>query len=139
MADSNSCLKDGGTRQTYAGGGMKEQLQINKGRFDLLPPYAIQRLAVHFANGAAKYADRNWEKGIPLSRFMDSGLRHALQYLGGARDEDHMAAAAWNFLCLIQTEEWIRLGVLPQELNDLPTYVMPKNILGNPIDNRLKL
>jgi len=65
---------------------------------------------------------RNWEKGIPTSRLLDSGLRHAFQYLEGCQDEDHLAQAAWNFLALLHTEEMIERGVLPKELNDLPSY-----------------
>ena len=38
----------------------------------------------------------------------------------GSRDEDHMAAAAWNILCLMETEYLIKLEILPEELNDLP-------------------
>jgi hypothetical protein len=69
---------------------------------------------------------RNWEKGIPLSRFVDSGLRHAFQYLEGMQDEDHLAQAAWNFLALLHTEEMIKRGILPEELDDLPNY-MPED------------
>ncbi len=90
-----------------------------RGRYDLLPPEAIYRLAVHFANGAVKYGDRNWEKGQPLSRYLDSALRHLFRYLSGSRAEDHLAAVAWNALCCIQTEHWINKGKLPQELDDM--------------------
>ncbi len=90
-----------------------------RGRYDLLPPEAIYRLAVHFANGAVKYGDRNWEKGQPLSRYLDSAIRHLFKYLSGSRVEDHLAAAAWNALCCIQTEHWINEGKLPKELDDM--------------------
>lgn len=51
---------------------------------------------------------------------MDSGLRHAIEYLRGDRDEPHLEAACWNFLCLLDTQERIKRGQLPSELNDLP-------------------
>ncbi len=54
---------------------------------------------------------------------MDSGLRHALKYLGGWRDEDHLAMAIWNFMCLLQTETWIGEGKLPGELQTLPQCI----------------
>ena len=114
-------IKDSGQRQQFNTGAVRDTSE-GKGRYDLLPAYALQRLAVHFENGAKKYDAENWRKGIPLRRFMDSGLRHALKYLEGQRDEDHMAAAAWNFLCLIETEEMIRRGILPKELNNLPDW-----------------
>ena len=67
-----------------------------------------------------KYGDRNWEKGQPISRFLDSALRHTCKHLQGERDEDHLVAAAWNIMCAVDTEERINAGLLPKELNDVP-------------------
>lgn len=83
----------------------------------------MKRLAWHFENGAKKYGDRNWELGQPLTRYLDSAIRHIYCYLEGKRDEDHAIAGAWNLLALVHTEEMIRRGLLPKELNDLPSYV----------------
>ena len=33
-------------------------------RYDLIPPRALEALAYVYTIGAAKYSDRNWEKGI---------------------------------------------------------------------------
>ena len=76
-----------------------------KGRCDLLPPSAILRLARHFEKGCERYGDRNWERGIPIDSFIDSGLRHLLQYMRGDKDEDHLCAAAWNLICAMEMEE----------------------------------
>jgi hypothetical protein len=94
---------DSGERREYATGAVRDR-QRGKGRYDLLPPKSIDRIAKHFENGATKYGDRNWEKGIDVSDFIDSALRHTFKYLDGLNDEDHLAAAAWNLLCAIQTE-----------------------------------
>lgn len=112
-------LADSGTRDTFATGAVRDG-QTGKGRFDLLPYHAIERVAQVFEKGAQKYAERNWEKGIPLHRYLDSGLRHAMKYVAGQRDEDHLAQAAWNLLCALQTEHWIRTGALPADLDTLP-------------------
>lgn len=112
-------LKDSGSRRRFKTGAQRD-IADGKGRFDLLPARALRRLAIHFERGAAKYAARNWEKGQPLSVYADSGLRHAFSYLQGMRDEDHLIAAAWNLLCLADTEERIKDGLLPAELDDLP-------------------
>jgi hypothetical protein len=72
---------------------------------DLLPWCAVLRVARHFEAGAVKYGDRNWERGIPLSSFMDSAARHIAKYMDGQDDEDHLCAAAWNLLCAMWTEE----------------------------------
>ena len=73
-------LHDSGGRQQFVTGAVRDR-QAGKGRFDLLPALAVTRLARHFEKGAAKYGDRNWEQGIPLSRFLDSALRHLFAYL----------------------------------------------------------
>jgi len=115
-------VKDSGEREEFPTGSVRDTRE-GKGRYDLLPTYAISRLAKHFENGAKKYGDRNWEKGQNLSRYLDSALRHIFKYLGGSRDEDHLAASAWNVMAFIETQERIEAGVLPPELNDMPDNV----------------
>lgn len=111
-------LKDSGERQSFATGAVRDT-QDGKGRYDLLPCHAIHRVAQVFQKGAQKYEDRNWEQGMPLSRFLDSALRHTFTALAGQEDEDHLAQAAWNILCAIETRQWARSGVLPASLDDV--------------------
>ena len=130
-------VKDSGERQEFSTGARRD-VQIGKGRFDLLPVNAIIRLARHFENGAVKYGDRNWEKGIPLSRYFDSMLRHCFKFLGGLEDEDHLSAILWNAACLLETQERIDKGLLPQELNDLPEPVLDVSDLEDEIQKALE-
>lgn len=116
-------VQDSGAREEFATGSVRDT-RAGKGRFDLLPPYALKRLAIHYANGAEKYGDRNWEKGQNLSRYADSAIRHLYAFLGGDRSEDHMAAVAWNALALIETEQRVKAGSLPTDLDDLPTGLL---------------
>lgn len=60
-------------------------------------------LAEHFTEGAEKYGERNWEKGIPYSSYIESGARHLLMFLEGREDEKHDNAFMWNMLCLTAT------------------------------------
>ena len=60
---------------------------------------AILEWAVHMENGARKYGDNNWQKGIPLHRYVDSAIRHYLKFLRGDEDERHDRAVIWNCLC----------------------------------------
>lgn len=120
-------VKDSGKRESFSTGAVRDTAE-GKGRYDLLPAYALHRLARHFENGAVKYGDENWRKGIPLRRFMDSAIRHMLKFLEGHRDEDHAAAAAWNILGLIETQEQIRRGNLPESLNNLPDFATPNQL-----------
>lgn len=94
-----------------------------KGRYDLLPLAAIRRLAGVYERGSKLYSARNWEKGMPMSRCMDSAVRHTFQYLEGYRDEDHLAQAVFNLMAVIEYDERIKRGVLLPELNDLPPVI----------------
>ena len=68
-------------------------------------PTLMLDVAKHFENGALKYGEHNWEKGIPISRYIDSALRHLMKGLAGETDEDHAAAFIWNCMCAAWTME----------------------------------
>ena len=68
-------------------------------------PYLILELSKHFEKGAEKYEERNWEKGIPEDRYIDSAVRHYLKYLNGENDEEHYISFVWDLFCLIWTVE----------------------------------
>lgn len=57
----------------------------------------------HFEEGAKKYGEYNWQKGIPTHCYIDSAVRHYLKYLRGDKDEPHDRAFVWNILCCIWT------------------------------------
>lgn len=119
---------DSGEREEFDTGSRRDSRE-GKGRYDLLPPEAIRRLAQLYERGAAKYGDRNWEKGQPVSRFLDSALRHLFCYLEGESTEDHLAAVAWNAFGAIVTEERARAGTLPAELADTePALKVPLDL-----------
>jgi len=111
-------VKDSGKRQEFQTGS-KRDTRDGKGRFDLIPTYPLRRLAKHYENGAVKYGDKNWEKGQPLSRYLDSCMRHIIGVLEGLTDEDHASAVSWNIFAYIATAQWIEEGKLPAELDDL--------------------
>ncbi len=116
-------VNDSGTRQEFSTGAVRDA-QSGKGRYDLLLSlsHMFYRLARHFENGAVKYGDDNWRKGLPLRRFIDSAFRHLCQYVNGGEDEDHLTAAIWNLMCHGETMNEIKAGRLPAELDDMPHY-----------------
>lgn len=64
----------------------------------------LLEVAVHFEDG-----ERNWEKGIPIARYVDSALRHYLKWKRGDTDERHDRAFVWNILCMARQarrENW---------------------------------
>lgn len=64
---------------------------------------AMLELAKHFAEGCKKYGRDNWMKGIPISSFMDSGIRHYLKVKAEWTDEPHDRAFVWNLMCACWT------------------------------------
>lgn len=121
-------LPDNGKRREFQTGSVRDS-RAGKGRFDLISPIALKRLAKHYEAGALKYNPRNWEKGQPLMSYIDSAQRHlnewVLNKLLGIEDvEDHLAAVMWNAAAFMHTKEMIECGHLPAELDDIPGPVI---------------
>lgn len=62
-------------------------------------------LAKHYENGALKYGENNWQKGLPTSCYFDSACRHYWKWRAGHIDENHAAAFVWNLVCMKWTIE----------------------------------
>ena len=112
-------LKDSGARQDFGTGSVRD-LGDGKGSYDLLQEFGVHAVAKQLERGKGKYGSRNWEKGQPVSRYIESCRRHIAYYMMGLRDEPHLAAAAWNILCAIDTIVRIKIGLLPASLDDTP-------------------
>lgn len=142
-------LKDSGSRTEFGSGAVRD-MQVGKGRCDLMPLDVVARLveptaygeildriadfqetgetgflyaavsvfaklccdetytmlievSKHFEEGAMKYGEWNWQKGIPVWCYISSGVRHLLKWLRGDDDEPHDRAFCWNILCAIWT------------------------------------
>lgn len=59
--------------------------------------------SIHFEEGAEKYGENNWQKGLPAKCYINSAVRHFLKYLRGDDDERHDRAFVWNILCCMWT------------------------------------
>ena len=108
--------KDSGAREVMETGSQRDTRE-GKGRFELISPFALMRLAGVYERGAKKYDARNWEKGQPFSRFLDSALRHLNRFAMGWTDEDHLSQALWNVAAIIHFQELGRT-----DLDDMPHY-----------------
>lgn len=125
--------KDTGNGITKFDTGAVRNKSEGKGRYDLLPLAALRRLAGVYERGSKLYSARNWEKGMSMSRCMDSAIRHTLQYLEGYRDEDHLSQAVFNLMAVVEYDERIKRGTLRPEINDLPPVLE-----GSPPTNATK-
>ncbi len=85
----------------------------------------LLEVSKHFEEGAEKYGENNWQKGLPVKCYINSGVRHYLKWLRGDADEPHNRAFCWNLMCAIWTCKH------KPELND---YVTTKKTDFNPDD-----
>lgn len=125
MRPEDFILQDSGKRELFPSG-MIRDLRDGKGRYDLITPFGLKRLALVYERGAKKYSDRNWERGSSYSRFADSALRHIIQFMLGMNDEDHLAQSAWNLFSIMHLQE------THPEFDDMPNY-SKENKDGNAI------
>lgn len=87
--------------------------EISERYFSCKADLALE-MAIHMEEGLKKYPERNWENGISIHSFVDSGVRHYLKVLRGDDDENHLRACVWNLMCCIWTMH------NKPEMDDLP-------------------
>jgi len=77
----------------------------DKPDFDLLFPKNVKfedtllyQVAIHLAQGARKYTERNWENASikDIHTFRKGLYRHTIQLLTGQTDENHIGAIFFN-------------------------------------------
>lgn len=106
--------------KTFSSGAQRSD-RAGKGRFDLISPFGLARLAIQYEEGSKHHEDaRNWERGFPISRALCSAMGHINDHMKGDRSEDHLAAASWQLFAAMEFEERIGRGELPVVLNDVP-------------------
>jgi len=101
--------------QTKFSTGAVRSTDANSTRYDLISPVGLRRIAETYAEGAKKYGDNNWQKGMPASDTMNHAIRHLNLWLSGDKTEDHLAHAAWNLIAIMHFEE------LKPDCIDVPT------------------
>jgi hypothetical protein len=89
------------TLKTFTTGAIRYEVGY---RFDLICPTALKRLAETYDEGAKKYADYNWCKGIPTSNMVNHAIAHLVAFMQGDKSEDHLAHAMWNVVAIIHNE-----------------------------------
>lgn len=92
-------------------GGSFRQKDLGNGVFHCMPVSGIRRLSQRYELGTVKYENGDaYKDGLPTSQCFDHALKHLFEYLDGDNTEDHLAAAAWNILAIMEMEvrkpEW---------------------------------
>src|SRR5210317_809065 len=57
-------------------------------RYDLIPTLPLEKLAEQYGRGAAKYDERNWERGYDWSLSYEAAQRHLNQFWSGEDWDD---------------------------------------------------
>lgn len=81
-----------------------------KTRFELLPFEQIEQVAEVLTIGAKKYADDNWKKVMPRSRYIGASLRHIFAWIRGEKldketGKSHLAHAVCCLLFLMWSDD----------------------------------
>lgn len=103
-------IKDSGKRAEYSSG-MVRDTDEGKVKWTLIfDGPMMERYAVHLTKGLGKYGRGNWLLACTPEeeeRYVESAVRHMVQWLRGDRDEDHAAAVIFN----INGAENVRLAI----------------------------
>jgi hypothetical protein len=93
-------------KTAYEGNATRSKMS---GRYDLIPPAAIQALARRLELGAGRHGDRNWESGGEEFRkaSVNHLMKHFLEYLAGRDTQENLDAMICNVAFLIHFEEKI--------------------------------
>lgn len=91
---------------------LKEMLKAFTKESGLILESMLIEVSIHFEEGAEKYGENNWQKGLPAKCYINSAARHFLKYMRGDNDERHDRAFIWNILCCM----WTCINI--PELND---------------------
>jgi hypothetical protein len=75
--------------------------QASSGRYDLICPEFLEKIALVLEEGVNKYSSDNWTKGIPLSNLHHHAFKHLKAYLAGETDEDHLGHLLANLMFII--------------------------------------
>jgi hypothetical protein len=84
-----------------------------KPRYDLIPSWALERIAKRFAEGAKKYGENNWQKGVTDKEFIIDRMNHMVEHLykkieavraGEINPDDDMAAVILNAIFVMGHE-----------------------------------
>jgi hypothetical protein len=99
-----------GTTAKFGTGAIRSDA-VESFRYDLVSPIGLREIARACAEGAEKYGDWNWEKGMPVHDLLNHAIAHIYQFLSGDRREPHLGHAAWNVLAAIHSDElWPHLN-----------------------------
>lgn len=86
------------------------------GRYDLISPIAMTKVAKILGEGAEKYGDWNWHK-IESTDHINHVLRHIFLYIQGDDREDHLGNALCRMIFAVDRASVEDVHVSPYEIS----------------------
>lgn len=111
--------------ETVGSKGCVRQINGGRGSYELMSPFVSQADALLFEWGSINRGERNWEKGCPFSRCIQSMERHIAKFKMREADKEHddnLAAIRFWAGAIIHYKEMIKRGILSDDLDDMPHY-----------------
>lgn len=127
VVSASTVLPDTGLRETLVPGGAVREADPSKPLIGCISPVAKRALGRLMAKAEDKYKAhggcRNWEKGMPVTRVIESIERHIADFQMRDEKEDHLAAIMWNAMVLIHYRDaGTTTGLSWAELDDRPVW-----------------
>lgn len=110
-------LQSTGIIREFPSGSVRDSTE-GKPPMELLPWELLERLAFHYGKGGEKYGENNWRRGQPDSAVLGSVHRHISKYTRNELDEDHLAAAIWGLLTLMNNQTYHQDNPLIRDILD---------------------
>jgi hypothetical protein len=118
LTQNNFTVKDSGDRKKFDSGMVRDTAEGKTQYHRVFEGPMIDRWAEHLTKGATKYPDlangaANWTLASgeeERRRFIQSAVRHFVQWLRGDLDEDHAAATFFNINGACFVEEKLKSG-----------------------------
>lgn len=125
--DRRKKLPDTGLREIFGEGLAVREADPTKPALGGISPFAELALGDLMTKAGIKYAAaggyRNWEKGMPVTRVIESIKRHVNAFQRGDETEDHLAAIMWNAMVLIHYRDGgTTSGKSFKDLDDRPRW-----------------
>ena len=95
-----SKLKRTGKPRQFDTGAQRDNAE-GKHRMSLVPHNALSAVMQRYLAGAETYGENNWKMGMKTSVLYDSCMRHLMADWTGDASEDHLGAALWNIMGMI--------------------------------------
>lgn len=97
-------VKKTGAARQFDTGAQRDSAE-GKPRMSLVPHKALKSVMMRYLDGADAYGENNWRMGMKHSVLYDSAMRHLMADFEGDESEDHLGAALWNIMCMIQMRD----------------------------------